>query len=267
LAEACLHLAIAFVVAGTVIALIEIRAQQAAEEENERFRKQILADAHRALYGRLVPPEVFAEINSILHTDIVRSNCKYVITFLPPDKAMPDDSFIVRRQVAYTVTNLLNQQITFMARSFHSEDLEFSSETWKGKEYHLKLLVDGEEIKLEEGKNLTTGADFAKVEQAVPLGPEGSRSISLHGEEPALLTAGRISYLQATPVIGIEVTILNSYPEKIKDAEVYMNHPGRDQMRIDDLGHFVLNRAFLPGQGFQVIWKLRKEQNLLLPDA
>src|SRR5690349_14343 len=95
LAEACLHLAIAFVVAGTVIALIEIRAQQAAEEENEKFRKQILSNAHQALYERLVPPEVFAEINNILHTDIVRSNCKYVITFLPPDEGMPDDSFIV----------------------------------------------------------------------------------------------------------------------------------------------------------------------------
>ena len=87
------------------------------------------------------------------------------------------------------------------------------------------------------------------------MGPRESKEITLHGEEPSPLSAARNSYLQATPVIGIEVEIINEYREKIGDAEVQMNHPAAGEARPNGIGRYNLRRAFLPGQGFQVIWK------------
>lgn len=258
--ELFLHVGVAFVVAATIIAVIEFRAHRIADQETRRFRDQVSRDVFQALLGRIVPPEVFFEINDILHTDTVRRDCRYRIIFKEPHSNMPPGYFIIRREVTYTVSNLLSRKTIFKARSSHSEDVDLVAAGWQNRHFHLTLLVANEPISLEEGKNLFVRGSLTRLEQDIPLGPRESKEITLHGEEPSLVSAARNTYLQATPVINIEVEVLNDYREKIGDSEVQMNHPAAGEARLNGIGRYELKRAFLPGQGFQVIWREAKKK-------
>src|SRR4051812_5210267 len=74
--ELCLHVGVSFVVAATIIAVIELKAQRLAERETIRFRNQVSRDVFKALLGQIVPAEVVQEINNILHSEIIRRDCK-----------------------------------------------------------------------------------------------------------------------------------------------------------------------------------------------
>lgn len=253
--EVALHVGIAFVVSATIIGVIEMRAHRIAARETKRFRYQVSRDVFGALMGRLVPGEVVDEINDVLHFNFVRRNAKYRIIFQRPDKGMPAGYFIIRREVSYVVQNLVPHPITFTARSTHSEDLDLAAAGWNNRNFHLKLLVNNQTVPLEEGTNLFRTKTSMVLKQDISLDPRESKAITLYGEEPSLISAGRNTYLQASPVIGIEVDILNQYPEGVGEAEVQMNHPGTEATQQYGPGRCALSRAFLPGQGFQVIWK------------
>lgn len=260
-AEVFLHISIAFMVAGTLIVLIESKARNIAARETREFREQVSMDVFTSLFGRIVPKEVVNEIEGFLRYNIVRRDCKYLITFMKPHKDMPEDSFVIRRQVTYWVQNLLNEPLIFEVRSSHSEDIDVDSEVWKGRKFHLGLRVGEEDIPLEDGVNVKVEPPFVRIIQNVHLKPRERKEISFYGEEPAIISSSRISYLQATPVTGIDVTVVNQYSERVELSEVQMNHPGGDQMKSNGLGWFALERAFLPGQGFQVAWKEVVKEN------
>jgi len=61
-------------------------------------------------------------------------------------------------------------------------------------------------------------------------------------------------------VCGIEVEVLNESAEGIAGWKVQMNHPARDEARLNNIGSYRLDRAFLPGQGFQVIWEVERRR-------
>ncbi len=192
------------------------------------------------------------EINNVLHTDFVRSDCKYRVIFKPPDPGMPQGYFVIRRELRYIVTNLLNRKTTFVARSAHSEDIDLVAAGWENRNFHLQLMIDDKQVALVPGKNLfVEPRNFTRLEHEISLEPWESRSISLHGEEPCRVSTGRNTYLQATPVLGIEVEVWNDYKGVIGTWDIHMNHPGADEVRANGIGRFVLSRAFLPGQGFQ----------------
>ena len=209
--ELCLHIGVSFVVAATIIAVIELKAQRLAERETRRFRNQVSRDVFKALLGQIVPTEVVQEINNILHSEIVRRDCQYRIIFRRPNQGMSKDYFIIRREVTYKVENLLSHKTTFVARSSHSEDADLIAAHWSNRNFHLKLLVDNVELPLIQGKNIFIDGDSMRLAQEVTLGPRQIRSIAFHGEEPSRISAGRNSYLQATPVIGIAVDVVNEY--------------------------------------------------------
>jgi hypothetical protein len=251
--------AIAFLIAAILYAALEYNAERVAHEETIRFRDLVSKDVFQALMGRIVPGPVFHEINDILHSDVVRSDCEYVISFLKPYPEMPPGYFVIRRDVMYVVANLLSRITTFWVRSYHSNDLKLDATAWQERNFHLKLSVNGEEVPLQVGVNLFIEADAATFEYPIRLGPRESARVSFRGEEPALVSAGRNTYLQATPGIGLKVEVRNEYAEVIGPWEVQMNHPGRDEVERDDFGRYVMKRAILPGQGFQVLWKSGKE--------
>jgi hypothetical protein len=256
--ELLLHLAIAFVVAGTITGVLEFQAQRLAEREAVRFRKQVSRDVFQALFGKIVPKEVFAELNDVLHSPIVRRDCKYRITFRPPDPGMPRDYFIIRREVTYEVENLLSQPISFVARSSHSEDLDLSAAGWK-KNFHSDIFVNGKKLPLIEGENFFVEGTAMRIAHSLMLPSRGSATIAFHGEEPSRVSAGRNSYLQATPVIGMEVDVINDYKDAIEALGVQMNHPAAPEPTPNQIGRYLLERAFLPGQGFQVRWREKRQ--------
>jgi len=234
----------------------ELELHHLADEFN-RYQERIATNVFDAVLGRIVPAEVFHEINDILHSEIVRRDCKYRIIFKEPYPGMAKDHFVIRREVRYIVENRLSRETIFAVRSTHSEDVDLAAAGWTGRDLHLALLVDDQPVELKHGVNLLVEAErnFSRLVHQITLGPRESRSITLHGEEPCLISAGRNTYLHATPVLGIEVEIWNDYKEMIGTSGVQMNHPAAGEAKRDGIGRYVLERAFLPGQGFQVTWK------------
>lgn len=259
LSDIALHVAIAFLVAAILGVAWEYHAKRLTHRETNRFRELVSRDVFRALLGRIVPPLIVNEINDVLHSEIARDNCKYRIIFKKPYPGMAPDYFVIRREVSYTVKNLLNYHITYVVRSMHSGDVDLTAPGLKGR-FHLHLYVDEKDVPLEEGANLFVDANgFTRLEERVKLGPQEEKRITLHGEEPCLVSAGRNTYLHSTPVCGIEVEVLNESAKGLARWEVQMNHPARNEARLDNMGSYRLDRAFLPGQGFQVIWSREAE--------
>jgi hypothetical protein len=264
LSQICLHIAIAAIVAFILILTLEFNARRFSRLEAKQFRDLVSQDVFQALFGRIVPPEVFYEIEDVLRRDTVRRNCRYRITFLPKE-GMPAGYCVIRREVMFDVQNLLNRDVEFDVKSSHSNDEDLGSEAWPHSDFHVGLKINNQAVDL-KAEHLTVDGNFTRMKYKVALAPGEVKSIWLQGEEPSRISSGRNTYLQGTPVIGIDVEVRNDVP-LIDRVDVSMNH-AEFKAEQDDFGHYFLKRAFLPGQGFQVTWKAKRvELPGLVPEA
>lgn len=254
------HLSIAFLILLLLIG-VEYRAKKKAHEEFarslaelSRYREQVAQDVFEAVLGRIVPEPIVEEVRQILSTPVMKSQCEYIIT-LEAGKNMPPGYAVLRRDLKFRVENLLEQPTTFPILSYYTSDEDLASAAWRGRPFHVKLEVDGKEITPEEIEGLDNKRHF-KLEYKKELAPRGSADVFLRGEEPVRIEAGRSSYVQSTPVDALTVSIRNELREIIQDVEVQMHHPAWNRVEVDrNLNRYVLRRAFLPGQGFEVSWR------------
>jgi hypothetical protein len=215
------------------------------------FRDTVHQDASKSS----VASAVADEINKIVLSEVTRSQCHYLLTFKAPYKGMPRGYMVVRRDLDFIVTNITDREISFPIRSSYSGDEDLSSDWWHGSLFHRKLLInDHEEIEIREGKNLFIEDGMLVLKEVVDIQPGKSKKIFITGEEPCRIDAGRNIYIQGSPVVGIWVRIENDYHRAIDSINLQMLHPGASEATRDGFGQYVLERAFLPGQGFQVTW-------------
>jgi len=243
------------------IQLFSKNVEQVVRREVRQFIDLFSKDAFQAVLERIVPEAVFLEIRNILNSEVIRSDCEYKITFKKPYPGMPAGYFVIQRALSFKVRNLLNRSAIFPVRSSYSGDEDPTSAAWLGRHYHLDLSVNNQKITIEKDKNLFLREGVTVLDEPVRLAPQGEAEIFLRSEEPCRIEAGRNSYIQGTPLIGIEVDVRNEYPEEIGASEVQMNHPAASEMICDQFGRYILKRAFLPGQGFQVLWKKKREES------
>jgi hypothetical protein len=261
--EIATHAGIGFLVAGILIWTLEFNAKRLLHREVREYIDVVAEDVYKALLERLVPEEIFNEIDDILRTDVIRRDCEYIITFTKPYPGMLPGYFVIRRDLTFKVENQLNRSTTFWARSIYSGAERPDSAAWRGRRFHSRLEVNGKEVVIEEGKNLVIRNGLTVLEHPVHLPPLGSAEILLQGEEPCPVAASRNSYIQGTPVIGLKVTVRNGHEDLIRDPFVQMNHPAREQVKYAPvLGRYVLDRAFFPGQGFEVGWQTAETSGL-----
>ncbi|HXO18490.1 MAG TPA: hypothetical protein VOA87_01045 [Thermoanaerobaculia bacterium] len=256
LGEMITHIAVGFLVAGIIIVALEFNAHRLLHRQVHGFLESVSKNVFQALLERIVPKEIFEEMNDILRGKVIRKNCEYVITFAKHYPDMPRDYFVIRRILTFTVENLLNEPTDFPVRSIYSGSEDLASAAWMGRQYHLKLMVDNQQVEIKKGKNLLVRNGLTVLHHPVHLGSKGSAEVFLQSEEPCRIDASRNSYIQGTPAIGIRVNIHNELPDVIEILSVQMNHPARELMKTTpELGRYVLDRAFLPGQGFEIAWK------------
>jgi hypothetical protein len=263
--DGSLHLAIGFLVAGIVVWAIEFDSKKTTHQEIkefvdlvhqeiEDFVGLVSRDVFKAVLERIVPDTVFTEVKNVLLSEVSRTKCKYRITLFRGQA--PEGYFVIRRELGFTVENRLDRSVIFPVRSTHvSDDTAPISLEEAGRHFHLMLTIDEEVIPLEPKKNLFLREGRIVLEHTHTLAPGTSSDIFLKGEEQTRIEAGQNSYLQGTPVVGIEVEVKNEYPDVIGIVDVHMNHPSASAMKRDAFGRYVLDRAFLPGQGFYIVWR------------
>ncbi|MES1244467.1 MAG: hypothetical protein ABUT39_22875 [Acidobacteriota bacterium] len=265
LSEGFLHLAIGFLVAGIVVWAIEFDSKRTTHQEIKEFVDLVHQEIHdfvdlvskdvfKAVLERIVPDPVFTEVKNVLLSEVSRTDCRYRITLLRGQA--PQGYFVIRRELGFTVQNRLDRNVFFPVRSTHvSDDATPISLEEAGRHFHLLLTIDEGTIPLEPNKNLFLRDGRIVLEHALMLAPGTSARIFLKGEEQTRIEAGQNSYLQGTPVVGIEVEVKNEYPDVIGVVDVQMNHPSGSAMRRNEFGRYFLDRAFLPGQGFYIVWR------------
>jgi hypothetical protein len=234
---------------GTSRARISIKNQEEGSEDH--IRHNTLAD----IYLDHVPAPIIAEIKDILAIDYIRTDCQYTFTFRQPYDWMPEGYFVLQRDLTFEVRNLTREDLYFPVRSAYSGDEDLTSKEWHGFKPHVFLSIDDHQIDLIEGKNLFWKNGVFYLERVVRLGPADSSKICLIGEEPCRVEADHIVYVQRSAAIGMSIKIKNEYRKVIDSVSVQMHHPGMfNEVKHED-DKYILNRAFLPGQGFQLQWK------------
>lgn len=231
--------------------------ERVVRQEVRQFVDLYSKNAFESVLERIVPEPIFVEIQEILRTEVLRRDCEYVITLAQPYETMPPGYFIVRRELSFEVENLLNRSTTFVVRSSYMGGEELGSMSWWRRPFHLELKVNGVAVSISD-KNLSRQDGTTVLQEEVPLPPRGKAQIFLKGEEPCRVDTGWNAYIQRTPAAGIQVDIRNEYAEAIEALGVQMHHPAAKDMMQPLSWRFVLARAFLPGQGFLVLWRRRE---------
>jgi hypothetical protein len=265
-AEISTHVGVAFLVAGILLVTLEFNAKRLLHREVREFLDLVAKNVYKALLERIVPPEIFAEMNDLLRAKVIRRHCEYVITFAKPTDDLPAGYFVIRRSLSFRVENLLNISTTFPVRSVYVgyvNEEDPTVDVWKDRSYHTGLFINNKEIPIVKGQNLSVDGDVIILDQALHLAPKGWADVILLGEEPCRTAAGKNGYVQGTPVIGIRVNVVNEFPEEIGESTVLMHHPASGKMEhFAALNRYSLDHAFLPGQSFEVRWKIKSTSPL-----
>lgn len=262
------HLSIAALVACVSIFGIEWNAKRRSDLELDRLRKEfeqhredISNDVFAAVLGRMIEPALVDEVQELLRGPFIKTNCHYLFRFLPPYTGMSTEYCVLRRDASFEIKNISEAPRKFPLRSSYTSDEVSAAAAWMGRPFHLELQVEGVDIP----KN-----DFLKDDRGfllaydVSLGPGEAAKVFIRGEEPIPISSARSFYQQSTPMDGLIVNIENNHPNAIESVEVLMHHPGRGLRNeggsVDfdkKANQYSLRRAFVPGQGFEVIWKAR----------
>jgi hypothetical protein len=260
MAELFLHMAVALIVAFSVIGSVEISGAVRRRREAKEQEKRLSLAVWSALFERFIPEKVVREIEDIARIEVIKERCYYTITFLPPYPGMPEDSLIVKREVRYSLRRTKNRDIVFPLNSTISSEAEDYSIVDKDGSpaivpRHVSLTVAGTEIELtDDVVKRNERGQRRNLEFKVPIsGNEDAVDIDLCAEE-VMPCQGYNSYLQLSPVIDFYVEVHNRYEEKIKILEVQFNHPNFANFKRRRGWVFEYLGGILPGQSFHVSW-------------
>jgi hypothetical protein len=221
------------------------------------YREQVAKDVFGAVLKRMIPDPLFDELVSLMRSEVVKLDCLYSITLKKPKADLPPGLMLVERKTTFTVQNLASYETEYLLRS-------------EGP-VHLELKVNDKTVPLEEGKTVRrerrNGNDVMILEYRIPLKAHGKVSVYLAGLETKPIEADANNYIQGTAVLGLTIIVRNEYPERIMSTDVEMIHPGRALLRLDELGLYHFERAILPGQGFQITWRVSGAGNPLASSA
>lgn len=250
LSEVALHVAIAFIVAFILLIALEFNAKRETHQEMIEYGEQVATNVFWILLKRIIPDGIFAELASLIRSSVIKRDCKYVIVLAKPSTEQAANRMTVRRTTSFVVQNLTNFRTEYVLRS-------------EGP-VHRELKVNDQTIPLIEGRNLfpklVGGERVMSLVQPIPLGSQEEARIYLSGEETKAIEAGSNNYIQSTAVMGLSILVRNEYPERIESTDVDMLHPGRPELRRDELDSWYrFDRAVLPGQGFQITWHIKEE--------
>jgi hypothetical protein len=256
LREGVLHLGLACLVSAAVIITVESVSRRRFRSEVRTSRKRIARDVWKAIFERDVPRKIVDEVRSILSEKVVKEDCRYTITLLPPYEGMSPGSMVVRRDLAYNLRNISFGIVDHPVTAIVSKTLAVTSPDGKGVTLPrlLELKVNGE-VKTTQSQELA--APYHEDKYIITLEPGAQALIEVSGEEAYMVEGGEADYIQLTLVIGMTVVVVNQYSSKIEAVSVRFSHPNWNQIKQAPAGTYSYRGGVLPGQGFIVNWKFK----------
>jgi hypothetical protein len=107
------HATNALIVAGILLLFVEGRRMKLSEEEHNAQKKELVANIWRGISNLLIPAKIVEQLESLLYYKVIRTNCKYTITFKPlPDVVDPNsipkgiEYIVVQRALRFSALNI-----------------------------------------------------------------------------------------------------------------------------------------------------------------
>ena len=265
LSEGTLHLGFACLVSVAVIIMVDSVSKRKFRIEAKRSRDEIAQDVWKAVFERDIPVDIVNEVRNMLSAKVVKKKCRYTITLLPPYKGMSAGSFVIRRDLAYDLHNISQEIFDHKITSITTKNLTLAGVDQDGKPITLPrfigLKVDGVPQNT-DSKGDTAGSVVLQADEFIFKGLQPNQTppplIEVSGEEPYMVEALEAAFSQLTQLVGLSVTVINQYPDKIEKVGVRFHHAHWDQLVEAPTGTFSYPGGVLPGQGFNVIWRVRQ---------
>lgn len=256
-----LHLSIAFVVSIIIIVTVEFYAARRTKREILEYRKSVAKEVWQAILGRLIPPSITRELDGILKADVVKEDCRYVLTLKPPYKGMSEDLLVIQREILYTLKNITSEAIAYPITSFiaNAHD-DIPVEDVNGTKFmvprHIAIRINDEVP--EGGIDNVVGKDEKgrprNLEHVVMLSDQGRVQVYLCNEEP-MEVRGTNVYTTLTLVDALTVIVKNDYSQKVMVNPLRLHHPNWKDFKPGADGVYKYVGGLLPGQSFGVSWE------------
>ena len=239
-----LHAAIALGVAGLLVLSVELYTKRnlrrefgefteslntkfnATANSLEAYQKSIAESVWSALSRRLIPRAISSEVERIIKTAVVMEDRLYTLTIgALPSNALPPDTFILRRELSFTVRNVSGEEAyPYRFRSRIVNPVEDLTITDTGETLcfprHRLLKVNDKEIDLSKACG---GDDQRRMEYEIQLPKDGTAGIYTVHEEPCRLTDTQV-FATSVPVNRLTLRIINNYPN-VEVVNVTLYHP------------------------------------------
>ncbi len=280
--ETIIHdLTIALIVSLTVF-IVEARLRNLHLE-------QVQANVWQSTLKSMLPEELAEEITMLIKEPVFRENIRYGLTICPyktKEGLIDENLVVIRRELRYTARNITDTKRDYSIKSIVEDrhSLLFSDDDPPQPVGELPILeIDDRKVQLvpwlrrpRSGfQNLVKDLKDRFLERRterlivdkedrvisfsrnISIPPRGSAKIYYIGEEVLRLTERKNTYVLLRPGVNLFVNVANSFPEKVKHIDISLNH------RRDFETDHVLSRRFeggiLPGQSFEVEWKLAED--------
>lgn len=253
------HATNALIVAGILLIFVEHRRMRLIEEQHRIHKTEIATSVFRSMSNLMIPDQIVKQLESLLEYKVIKTNCRYTITFEAlPGEILADSipkglqCILVRRALRFKALNISSETITHQIRQLiYPSGIEVKKSDGSPAYEHAVLEVGGKNV-LGEAKLSSDGKSLVYELRLMPNTPQEVYTVGMEVK----LASDTNFYGQLQPVTDLEINIKNKLSGSLRVAAVTVHHPQEQELSVDpdDPGHFIFPRAMLPGQSFSIEW-------------
>jgi hypothetical protein len=248
----------ALILAGVMIIIVEGLTHYDASKRAQQDKEEISRNVWNAIFDRLVPEEIGAEIQRILKSDICRINPRYVVTLAHnPYSDLPSDHIIVKRELSYRLHNLTGGETQYpITIRVLSHAGEFTLADPNGAAINLPRItavrIGKEEISLTASQRVF----FSEVKM-LPRMDTDEDAWEIYSEvEEVYTTNDRALYVLTAPCYELELQVLNQIPHlvKLQTENTYLTID-RDRLKKIAPDRWRAQGGILSGTALSLSWE------------
>jgi hypothetical protein len=254
------HLSIAFFVAALLILSVDSITGSMTNREFREHANSVSQNVWNAIFNRLVPAQIAAEVERLLKSDVCRIRPQYTVTF-PHNayKNVPKGYVVVRRQLYYRLLNLTGAEVTYpVTIQVISHTPDHVVKTHDGKDITLpticKIAINRKEVKIQDRLSFSHPVVLPRMDDG-----EGFEVFS--EVEELLEVSDRALYVLNAPCFDLELSVINQNPNliEVQSEKIHLTS-GTSRLRETMPGKWICEGGILPGTALVVSWKPAQEK-------